>query len=421
MDGAAFFPAVVDAVRRARSHVHLAAWALSPSFLVERGDRHQTLRELLAEAAQRVDVRVVLWAGSPLPLARPWRSDARTAVAELTRDTRIQVALDRTGLLVGACHEKVVVVDDREAFVGGIDPTNLKGDRYDQAGHPARSGVNWHDLGAHLRGPAVADVADHFRQRWQDATGRSLPPAPAPPPAGHSAVQIVRTVPERAAVGRSRPDFSALQAHLAALRGAQRLVYLENQFLWSVEVVDVLADKLRHPPHESFRVLAVLPAHPMKGIDDTRGQLRVLAQADAGAGRLLACTLRSRSAAYREDVYVHAKVLVVDDAWLSVGSMNLSDHGLFNAVEVQLITDDAALARATRIRLWSEHLELPEATVAASDAVQLIDEHWRPVAQEQLARQREGRELTRRVVVLPAASRRPLRVLGPLQGLVLGT
>ena len=57
---------------------------------------------------------------------------------------------------------------------------------------------------------------------------------------------------------------------MRALRGAQRLIYLENQFLWSPEIVAVLADKLRNPPRHDFRLVVLLPAKANNGQDDTR-------------------------------------------------------------------------------------------------------------------------------------------------------
>jgi len=65
-----------------------------------------------------------------------------------------------------------------------------------------------------------------------------------------------------------------------ALRSAERLIYLENQFLWSVEIVEVLRDKLLHPPTPEFRMVMVLPGRPNSGGDYTRGQLGVLDRAD---------------------------------------------------------------------------------------------------------------------------------------------
>ena len=69
--------------------------------------------------------------------------------------------------------------------------------------------------------------------------------------------------------------------------------------------------------------------------------------------RLLACTLYQPQRA--NQVYVHAKVGIVDDRWLVVGSANLNAHSFYNDTEACVITCDEALARSTRERLWCEH------------------------------------------------------------------
>src|SRR5204862_5855841 len=102
-------------------------------------------------------------------------------------------------------------------------------------------------------------------------------------------------------------EFTILESYVGALRAAERLIYLENQFLWSPELVAVLEQKLRNPPDSRFRLLVLLPAKPNNGNDDTRGQLGVLAAADDGAGRFLACTLFQPGNDGRP-VYVHAKI-----------------------------------------------------------------------------------------------------------------
>ncbi len=78
--------------------------------------------------------------------------------------------------------------------------------------------------------------------------------------------------------------------------------------------MDIVADTLRHPPADDFRMVIVLPAKPDTGQDDTRGQLAVLADADGDNGRFLATTIRTRTGSTSDPVYVHAKVGVVDDA-----------------------------------------------------------------------------------------------------------
>jgi phosphatidylserine/phosphatidylglycerophosphate/cardiolipin synthase-like enzyme len=104
-------------------------------------------------------------------------------------------------------------------------------------------------------------------------------------------------------------------------------------------------------------MVLVLPARPNDGRDDTRGQLADLIECDHGAGRLLACSLFALGERGPQQVYVHSKIGIVDDRWLTIGSANLNEHSLFNDTEANVVTCDANLARETRLRLWSEHLQ----------------------------------------------------------------
>jgi phosphatidylserine/phosphatidylglycerophosphate/cardiolipin synthase-like enzyme len=115
---------------------------------------------------------------------------------------------------------------------------------------------------------------------------------------------------------------------------------------------------------------------------------------------------------------VHAKIGIVDDAWIAVGSANLNEHSLFNDTEVDVVSADPGLARETRLRLWAEHLEREEADVAG-DPAEVFDELWRPIAIEQLERSRRGEARTHRLVELPPASRRLDRLLAPIDALVV--
>jgi phosphatidylserine/phosphatidylglycerophosphate/cardiolipin synthase-like enzyme len=113
---------------------------------------------------------------------------------------------------------------------------------------------------------------------------------------------------------------------------------------------------------------------------------------------------------------VHAKIAIVDDRWLTLGSANFNEHSLFNDTEMNVVTHDPSLARRTRLRLWSEHLELPAHLIPA-DPCQAIDELWRPTSHEQLDRRENGQPLTHRLVRLPHVSKRSRRILGPIDGL----
>jgi phosphatidylserine/phosphatidylglycerophosphate/cardiolipin synthase-like enzyme len=409
IDGEKALAAMAAAIAGARRHVHIAGWHSSPGFRLTREPDAPTLRDLLAATAERAAVRLLLWAGPPLPVFQPTRSSVRRGCAEFTRDSKVRCVLDTRERTLHCHHEKIVVVDDELAFVGGVDFTALQGDRHDSPEHPADRPIGWHDMMMRVEGPAVADVAEHFRQRWTEVAGESLPPPATPPAVGRSAVQFVRTLPERTYEFAPRGEFTVLDAYLRALRSAERLVYLENQFLWSPEITDVLIDKLRRPPSEDFRVVLVLPRRPSNGADTTRGQLGRLLDADDGRRRLLAVTLTAHDGARSVPIYLHAKLGIVDDRWMTVGSANLNEHSLFNDTEANLVTDDAELVRDTRLRLWAEHLRRPVSEVDDEPAA-VVDRLWRPLAQA-----RDAHRLT----LLPDVSRRAGRLQGPIRGLLV--
>jgi phosphatidylserine/phosphatidylglycerophosphate/cardiolipin synthase-like enzyme len=388
VDGSEALPRIAEAIRSARSHVHLAGWHFDPSFRLDEGG--PTLRELLAEAAERVDVRVLAWAGAPLPLFHPDRGEVRQTCEELAGGTRISMALDARERPFHCHHEKLVVVDDETAFVGGIDLTGLGGDRLDSSEHPRRDGLGWHDTAVRLEGPIVADVVEHFRLRWHAVAGTGLPRRSEAPgavvPAGVEA-QFVRTVPERL---------------YDPCRDGE----------WSI------LEKLRRPPHDDFRVIALLPSHPNNGADDSRGQVGLLIDADKQCDdttRFLACTLYQPGPGGRP-VYVHSKAAVIDDAWLTVGSANLNAHSLFNDTEANIVVRDPELAREVRLRLWEEHLERPREEIDG-DPARVFDELWKPLADERLERRKRDGWADGKLTLLPHVSRRSEALWGPLNGL----
>jgi phosphatidylserine/phosphatidylglycerophosphate/cardiolipin synthase-like enzyme len=419
VDGANALPRIAEVIASASSYVHVAGWFFSPEFRLGHDGPH--LRGLLEAAAERVDVRVLAWAGAPLPLFHPDRREVRKVRDELVRGTRISMALDAKERPMHCHHEKLVIVDGEVAFVGGIDLTSFEGQRLDHSEHPPRDTLGWHDACFRLEGPIVADVSTHFLQRWRELADDAPPEPHRPAPrAGGVEAQLVRTVPERVYEGLPLGEFSIAESYVRALRSAERLVYLESQFFWSPELVSILARKLREPPSDDFRVVVLLPAHPNNGTDDTRGQVGVLVDAAKRGGderRFLACTLYQPGPGGRP-VYVHAKVGIVDDRWLTVGSANLNEHSLFNDTEVNVVLRDERLSRDARLRLWSEHLELTVDEISG-DPVAIVDELWRPLAMENAEHRRVHGWTPHRLVALPHVSRRTQALRGPLNGLLV--
>ena len=155
----------------------------------------------------------------------------------------------------------------------------------------------------------------------------------------------------------------------------------------------------------------LLPAQPNSGDDDTRGQLGVLAEADGGAGRLLACTLYAapRAAAARSTCTRRSGSSTT--RWLTIGSANLNEHSLFNDTEMNVVTHDPALARDDAAAAVGR-APRPARDRARGEPAAVIDELWRPIAEEQLERAERGEPLTHRLVALPHVSRRSERCSG---------
>jgi phosphatidylserine/phosphatidylglycerophosphate/cardiolipin synthase-like enzyme len=414
VDGEAAFAAMLAAIQGAQRRVHIAGWHATPDFVLARGESEVTLGQAISAAAGRAEVRVLLWGGPRLPVIRPTRSDSREARDAFARLPGVRVALDTHEYLQHCHHEKLLVIDDEVAFVGGLDLTHLTADRWDTTGHEPREGLGWHDAAVRLGGPVVGDVATHFQARWAEVTGERLPPPTVPEPAGPHQAQFLRTVPEKVYRFLPNGEFSILAEYRRALVSAEHLIYLENQFLWAPEIVDILEDKLREPPGPEFRMILVLPSKPSSGRDTTLGQLARLVQADRHQ-RLLAATLQPM-AAYGAGTYVHAKVGIVDDSWLTIGSANLNAHSLFNDTEANVVFTGLDLVRSTRLRLWAEHLGTDD---VIGDPARSFDSQWVPIAREQLARRHRGLPPTHRLCELEGVSSRRDLVLGGLVGLLV--
>lgn len=375
-------------------------------------DGGATVREALSAAALRgALVKGLMWR-SHLDRLRFSNKENRT-LAERVNDVGGEVLLDQRVRAVGSHHQKFVVIRHTErpaddvALLGGIDLAHGRRDDRDHRGDPqalpfARAyGTRppWHDVHVEIRGPAVRDVEDVFRERWEDPAALSrlpwhtlpdvlrredrqpstLPPAaPDPPRAGTCSVQLLRTYPHR------RPGYpfapagerSAARGYAKALRRARRLVYIEDQYLWSADVAQVFAAALRREP--GLRLIAVVPRYPDQ--DDRLGLPPVRlghAQAleivrAAGGDRVLVLDVENPDG---HPVYVHAKVCVVDDVWATVGSDNFNrrswthDSELTAAILDQRpdtreprdpagLGDGArAFARELRLELWREHLD----------------------------------------------------------------
>ena len=376
------------------------------------GPTGPTISECMTRACREgVDVRGLLWRSHSDLLAFSAKENRRFA-RQITRSGG-EVLLDERVRRGGSHHQKLFIFRHRDqserdvAFVGGIDLSHGRDDDSDHHGDmqviklDKRYGPrpSWHDVQFEVQGPVINDLDTSFRERWQDptplnysghlraalssATSRNRvasplrPALPDPPEVGRHAIQVLRTYPSR----RIRYPFapagerSIARGFSKALRRARTLIYLEDQYFWSLEIAQLLAQALQRNP--TLQLIVVVPRFPDKdgilsGPPSRFAQARAIDVVKAAGGdRVGVYDLHNESGS---PIYVHAKVCIIDDVWVTVGSDNLNrrswthDSELSCAILDEEFDERAPLdpgglgdgsrrfARDLRLRLWSEHL-----------------------------------------------------------------
>jgi phospholipase D1/2 len=348
IDGQDYFRHVKAAMLRAQRRILLVGWDFDTRMLLERGGKTLpgpnplgTFLRYLVRVRPDLEVHL-LRSNVRLVSAFEAMWGAVTPVALMNRlsSDRLQFAVDGVHPTGAVPHQKIVVVDDAIAFCGGIDLTVDRWDTREHLDHNAfRRNVGHaygprHDVAAAVDGAAASALAEHARERWQAATGVALEPVTAThavwprglePTMRDVEVGIARTLPELKGRSEAR-EVEAL--NLAALAVADRAIYLENQYLASRKIVDVLAVRLQEP--DGPEVVIVMPRHSEsrleeQAMDSARFRmLNVLWRADEHRrlGVYWPVTEGGTS------IYVHSKVMVIDDQLLRIGSSNLNNRSL---------------------------------------------------------------------------------------------
>lgn len=325
------------------------------------GEDGLSIVELMSAAAHRgVIVKALFWR-SHLDSLQYSEAENRS-LADTVRAAGGEVILDQRVLPLGSHHQKLVVLrhprspEHDAAFCGGIDLCHTRRDDSRHLGDPQPVSMGavwgptpaWHDMMIEVAGPAVGDIEASFRERWEDPTPPTLDPLsrlssalhhdddhpdPLPPqaedpePCGEIDVQVLRTYP------RKRPRFpfapdgerSIARAYGKAIPRAERLIYLEDQFVWSPEVMAGFAEALR--AHPELHIIVVLSTYTPAdttianagAMDSRNAALDVLHR--AGGDRVHVCGLENPQDV---PVYVHSKLCLVDDVWMLVGSDNMN-------------------------------------------------------------------------------------------------
>ena len=395
IDGAAYFAAFREAVARARQSVLIIGWDIDSRIKLLRSENTEDLPVRLGEvlnqlAADRpgLHINILTWDFAMIyALERDWLPLYKL---QWRSHRRLHFRMDDKHPTGASHHQKIVVIDDSLAFVGGFDLSKCRWDTPEhKAADPRRVDPNGepylpvHDVQVMVEGEAAACLGELARARWWRALRKKLPvpecetdawPENVSADMENVEVAIART---QAAYGGDAAIREVERLHLDAIAAAQRYIYIENQYLSSAIIGRALAERLAQ--QNGPEIVIVMSQH-------TGGWLEQ-ATMDVLRARLLT-QLRSVDRYDRLRLYypalpglndnqcmiVHAKILVIDDSVLRVGSSNLSNRSMRLDSECDLVV----VANADRDRrrsivnfrnlLLAEHLGVTQETVAEAIA-----------------------------------------------------
>lgn len=382
VDGAGYFAALEEAIRKATRSVVVLGWdfdgriRLRPDVAETESPPLGQLLRAQVEANPELEVNILVWSESIVHT--PGSTKEMLFGAEWQDHPRISVKLDTYHPIYAAHHQKIVTIDDCLAFSGGMDLTVGRWDRTPHlANDPLRvdpDGKSYpavHDVQMLVDGDAACVLAEVAKDRWRNATGGGAPldcdcpldhwPDGLEPDFLDVDVAVARTLPDYL---DTDPVHEAADLTIDAIESARDTIYIEAQYMTSALLGAVLERRLR--ALDGPEVVVVM-AHECHGIIEkwvmgtNRDRLiRRLRKADR-YGRLRILYPAVSDGDETTQVFVHSKVIVVDDRFLRVGSSNLNNRsmGLDTECDVAVEARNGAEARAVgrvRDRLIAEHI-----------------------------------------------------------------
>jgi phospholipase D1/2 len=389
VDAEDYYRHALHALLEARSQVLLIGWDVDTRIrLVDEPPPQGApagLGALLTWIAKRrpeLEIYILVWDQAILSVLG--RGTTAFRMMRWGSDPRITTKFDSMHPLDGSHHQKILVIDDKIAFCGGIDITGSRWDtrrhRDDEPGRrrpfTGRAYEPWHDAIMALDGCAAEALGDLARIRWHCATGQTLA---VPPRSGHDAwpagldphfrgveVAIARTRAKEGALEEIR-EIETLFVDLIA--GAERFVYVETQYFASRVIAEAIARRLDEPHGPEFVI--VNPRTAYGWLDE-----KVMSPARYHlVGTLRARDRHGRFAIYYPvteggaDIYVHAKIMIVDDKVLRVGSANMNNRSMGLDSECDLLIEAGGDAQAgatiadIRTDLLAEHFGIDPSEV----------------------------------------------------------
>jgi cardiolipin synthase len=311
LNGAQVYPAMLEAIARAASFVHLATYIIRDDRI---GRRFQAA--LIERARAGVRVRLLYDGLGSFELPDRFVEELRAGGVQVAEFHPIAPWRTHYGFNQRD-HMKLLVLDGEVGFTGGI---NI-GEEYAAL---AEGGGGWFDVQALARGPIVSDLDRLFVRTWKRATGEVLEFAsesisvPDPP---HMLALVVDNL-------RMRDRSSKRIAYLHAIRAAQRRVCIMNAYF----IPDRgLRRALRAAARRGVLVQVIVPA-----VSDVAVVMHA-------SRHLFPKLLRGNVRIYEwPERMMHAKIGVIDGVWSTIGSYNIDRRSLFHNLEASIVIADAA-------------------------------------------------------------------------------
>ena len=424
IDASDYYHAVYHAVSRAQSHVLMSGWQFDSGVPLLRGADVPSgadvrfLKFLDGLCRRRPDLRVYLLAWDFHLVFAGEREWLQRVLFHWMTSPNLRFRFDDHPAAGGSHHQKFVVVDGGLAFLGGMDVCEARwDDRRHLADNPLRLSRGrpqkpYHDAQAWLAGrETVQALEDLFRERWQRAGGPPLElRSPGRPevslrgslPMGAATVALSRTDPQ--------PDGNTIREveHLFedAIASADRLIYVETQYLSSRRMREALARRMlqRDRPRPEIVIVVNEQAEALKeelavGLRQARN-LEVLRDVASRTGCPLGCYFSlcdGPNETFRA-TYIHSKLMIVDDRFLTVGSANLTNRsmGLDSELHVTWEHEEGNgglldSIRNVRVSLLAEHAGLSTEDAAGLQPIEGLVARLDDIASRDGARlQRHG-------------------------------
>jgi phosphatidylserine/phosphatidylglycerophosphate/cardiolipin synthase-like enzyme len=392
IDAADYFRHLRDAMLQAREQVILVGWDVDPRILLDPVNPAPDSPNCLADfipwlAERRPDLKIHLLIWNMGAIKMLFRGAAMWSLLKWRFHKHVEIKFDSNHPVGATHHQKIVVIDDSIAFCGGIDMTS---DRWDTPEHadadPRRIKPNgkpyspWHDTTGAVSGVAAASLGELARERWQRACGYALPvpragapiwPDDLPPLIRDRQVAISRTVPKQAGIDEAR-EIEALYVDM--IGRARRFIYADNQYFASRRVAEAITERLVEPGGPEVIIVNPISADGWlqeKAMGSARAELMCAVIEADHEDRFHIYTPVTKGG---EPIYVHSKLLIIDDCILRVGSSNMNNRsmGLDSECDIAVAgtdsdTPDPAI-RQLRETLMAEHLgTTPQLVSAAFD------------------------------------------------------